>query len=122
MTKDPRSSKDDTELTSMMFAPLSSRGKIIGVMAIGSENKVTYTSQDLSQLCTFAFQTAVAVENAKLYMGLREAFYETVNTLSEAIERRDTNTAGHAKRVVDYSLLIGREMGMPQVQSEERQN
>ena len=42
---------------------------------------------------------------------LQENYEKTLYSMVELIDKRDTYTAGHSKRVAQYSLLIAKEMG-----------
>jgi HD-GYP domain-containing protein (c-di-GMP phosphodiesterase class II) len=42
--------------------------------------------------------------------GLGEAFHATVHDLADTIERRDPYTGGHTRRVMNYSLAIGKSL------------
>ena len=95
-------------VSSLICVPLVVKEKGLGVLNISSEKPVTYTSQHLNMLQTLASEVAVTVENARLYTDLRETFYSTVYTLAETIERRDAYTGGHTRRVMEYSLGIGK--------------
>jgi putative nucleotidyltransferase with HDIG domain len=97
---------------SFMCAPLKTRDKIIGVMNISHENKVNYTADDLRFFTTLASQGAMVMENARLYSQLRNTFLATANVLAETIEKRDPYTGGHTKRVMDYSLALGKGLGL----------
>lgn len=44
--------------------------------------------------------------------GYRETFYATVYALADTIEKRDPYTGGHTRRVMNYSLAIGKTMGL----------
>jgi putative nucleotidyltransferase with HDIG domain len=44
------------------------------------------------------------------FVELREMFTETVRSLAEAVDKRDTFTAGHSHRVQEIAMDIGREM------------
>ncbi|MGE5371201.1 MAG: HD domain-containing phosphohydrolase [Solirubrobacterales bacterium] len=100
------------QIQSMLFAPLKTMDRIIGVILLASDTLVQYSASDLKLLVSLGSQTAAAVENAKLYDELRDGFYATVQTLAEIAERRDTNAHGHAGRVAKYSLMIGKALGM----------
>ena len=60
----------------------------------------------------FAGPLAHAIDNARLYAAQKRQFVETVTALAEAIEKRDPYTGGHVHRVVCYSLLLGRQLGL----------
>ena len=49
---------------------------------------------------------------------LEKAYMESIETLRYTVEAKDPYTKGHSDRVAQYSLLIGKKMGLP----EEEQN
>ena len=65
--------EDDIEYR-LMAAPLSSRGKVIGMMAVWrSEPGARFTGADLSFLVGLAQQAAIAIQNARLFEDGRAA-------------------------------------------------
>ncbi len=109
---DPRFVDGSTGLSSLMCAPLKAKDRVVGVIKLGSGQPVTYTAEDLKLFTTLASLAAVAMENAGLYEQLKEAFYTTVYTLAETIEKRDPYTGNHTKRVMEYSSAIGKTLGL----------
>jgi HD-GYP domain-containing protein (c-di-GMP phosphodiesterase class II) len=109
---DSRYASNMDDLISVMFAPLKVKDKSIGVVKLGSRSRMEYSAEDLKLFTSLASQTAVAIENARLYENLKDAFIATVHTLAETIEKRDPYTGGHTKRVMQYSLAIGRASGL----------
>ncbi|MDP4093586.1 MAG: HD domain-containing protein [Bacillota bacterium] len=109
---DSRFISGKTKISSMMCAPLIVRDNVIGVINVCSREKCNYSANDLKILTTLAFQASISVENARLYESLKEAFITIVHTLGETIEKRDPYTAGHTKRVTDYSLAVGEIIGL----------
>lgn len=103
-------------VSSLMCAPLKIKDRVIGVIYISSEDPVQYTAEDLKLLSAIAFQAAADIENARLYDSLKEAFLTTVYTLAETIEKRDPYTGGHTKRVMNYSIAIGKVLGLSEVE------
>ncbi len=71
-----------------------------------------FTKHDLELLKSLADQVAIALENASLHEELKRTFLEVVQSLAEAIEKRDPYTGGHTKRVVKYSLMIADQIGV----------
>jgi putative nucleotidyltransferase with HDIG domain len=63
-------------------------------------------------LLAFSNQVAIAVENANLYEQLRETFFGTALSLADSLEKRDPYTGGHTKRVSNYSIAIGKVLGL----------
>jgi HD-GYP domain-containing protein (c-di-GMP phosphodiesterase class II) len=58
-----------------------------------------------------AFNIMLGVINASM-QSLETAFESLVRTLSTAIEARHPITAGHSNRVTEYSVLLGKKMGL----------
>lgn len=128
--KDPRYFRRAKKQTSfrtnnMICTPLLSRGKVIGVLQalnrLSSERNqpqrhawADFYGEDLRLLQTLAHQVAIAVENAQLYEKLKGSFYDTVEALAEAIEKKDRYTGGHTKRVVHFSLCIAKHCNLSQ--------
>jgi HD-GYP domain-containing protein (c-di-GMP phosphodiesterase class II) len=50
---------------------------------------------------------------------LQHAYVEFVGSLASALDARDPYTAGHSRRVSEYSLAIGRQLGLDQEQLDE---
>lgn len=105
-------------VSSLMCAPLKIKDRVIGVIYISSEEPVHYTAEDLKLLSALAFQAAADIENARLYDSLKETFLTTVHTLAETIEKRDPYTGGHTKRVMNYSVAVGRVLGLSDLEIE----
>lgn len=112
VSEDPRYIAGSSKISSTMYSPLKTKKGIIGLMNIGSEESITYTAGDLKLFIALSSQAAIAIENARLHDNLRDTFITTIQTLAEAIEKRDPNTSGHAKRVMNYSVAIGKTLGL----------
>jgi HD-GYP domain-containing protein (c-di-GMP phosphodiesterase class II) len=96
----------------MICVPVKTKDKVIGVLeAINRKNGI-FDEEDQEALTALANQVAIAIENANLYQELREVFYGTAQALAETIEKRDPYTGGHTKRVMNYSIAIGKAMGL----------
>ena len=113
----------------MICVPLKAKDKVIGVLqAINRLASITprasqhewsdFHEDDKRILETLSHQVAIAIENAKLYTTLKKNFYETVEALAEAIEKKDRYTGGHTKRVVHYSMCIAKYLNLTAEQLE----
>ncbi|GBF33089.1 HD-GYP domain [Desulfocucumis palustris] len=109
---DPRYIRGTIKISSMMCAPLKIKDRVIGAINVSSAQPLNYTAEDLKILSALALQSAAAIENARLYDRLKDTFLTAVYTLAETIEKRDPYTGGHTKRVMQYSLAIGKELGL----------
>ncbi|MBI5695804.1 MAG: GAF domain-containing protein [Nitrospirae bacterium] len=116
---DPRFFKGADKKTSfvtknMVCVPVMTKGKVVGVLqAINKLDDRKFTESDRQSFESLANQVAIAIENAKLYDQLRQTFLDTAQALAEAIEKRDPYTGGHTKRVLKYSTIIAKHMGLP---------
>jgi putative nucleotidyltransferase with HDIG domain len=102
----------------IVCVPLETKGKLIGVLQAINKKEGGFDEEDREVLSALANQVAIAVENANLYQELKEAFYGTAHALAETIEKRDPYTGGHTQRVMEYSLIIGKMMGLPAEETE----
>ncbi len=63
----------DFSTTSILCVPLIAKGQVIGVLQVLNKKPGKYfTPEDQEILTTFAAQSAIAIENARLYQSLRE--------------------------------------------------
>ena len=102
-------------ICSLMCAPLKAKETVVGVINLGNDQPVTYTAEELKLFTTLASLAAVAIDNASLYEQLQETFYTTVYTLAETIEKRDPYTGNHTKRVMEYSLAVGKILKLSEI-------
>ncbi len=97
----------------ILAVPLKAQGRVIGVLQLLNPlGQEAFSAADFERMRLFAAPLGQALENARLYSALKDQFVDTVTALAEAIEKRDPYTGGHIRRVVDYSLLLGFEMGL----------
>jgi HD-GYP domain-containing protein (c-di-GMP phosphodiesterase class II) len=115
--------KNSFQVRTMVCVPLKARGKTIGVLqALNKLSSVPVRSsqhqwpdfyqEDLRLLETLGHQVAIAVENAQLFAQLKQSFFDTVEALAESIEKKDSYTGGHTKRVVHYSMCIAKYLNL----------
>ncbi len=120
---DPRWRGDtqaEFQTRAILAVPLVARAGVIGVLQLRNPvGKSGFSPDDERRMSLFAGPLATAIENARLFAELQRQFLETVTALAEAVEKRDPYTGGHVHRVVCYSLLLGREMGLGQDELEE---
>jgi putative nucleotidyltransferase with HDIG domain len=126
---DPLSSRKSKEnfhhpIKTMLCVPLKAKEKIIGVLQ--AMNKLPsnpprssrhswpdFYEDDKRLLETLSHQVAIALENSKLYTDIKKSFFDTVEALAEAIEKKDHYTGGHTKRVVHYAICIAKYLSLP---------
>jgi HD-GYP domain-containing protein (c-di-GMP phosphodiesterase class II) len=95
-----------------IFLPLNSKGELIGILVLSNKLSSQPFSQDEQMiLSTLANQTAVAIENARLYDELRESFVQSVTALANAIDIRDTYTKAHSQEIANWAAKTARALG-----------
>ena len=113
---DPRWRGDlaDTFRTwAILAVPLFAHGRVVGVLQLlNPVGKEVFDDQDLERMRLFAGPLGQAIDNARLYSALKRQYLSTVTALAEAVEKRDPYTGGHVRRVVQYSILLGYELGL----------
>ncbi len=104
---------DDLEkFNAEFFLPLNFKGELIGILALGKKlSSQPYTQDEQVIFSTLANQTAVAIENARLYDELRGAFIQTVIALANAIDMRDTYTNTHSQEIANLAERTARALG-----------
>jgi signal transduction histidine kinase len=78
----------DFTTTSLLCVPMIAKGQVIGVLQLLNQEPGKYfTPADQEILTTFAAQSAVAIENARLYQSLREE-RDRIIAVEEEVRRR----------------------------------
>jgi len=106
---DPRFSTQDSvifySLRSILCAPLMLRGKAIGAVYVDNRAQAgLFTQDDLELLSAFAFQAAIAIENARLYTRTDQALARRVAELEILAQvDRELNTRLEFDHVLDIT-------------------
>ena len=107
-------------LSSLLAIPLKSRDQLLGIVNVYSYKKNYRFTDGQSKLLTIlASRAAQAIENARLFENLQRTFRETIQGLVSTLEAKDKYTSGHSRRVTEYTLMIGRSMGLNAVELEK---
>lgn len=100
------------EFPAQLLIPLNSKGDLVGFIIVGSKRSTeSFSHDDEVTLSTLANQTAVIIENARLYEDLENTFVQTVVTLANAIDMRDTYTSSHSQRIAEWAAYTARLLG-----------
>ena len=71
---------------------------------------VEYSSREIRLVRMLASQAAIAIENARLYARLEDAFESFVQAAVSGIDMRDPATAGHSLRVAELVTALARDL------------
>jgi len=109
--------KTNFKTRNLICVPVKVKKKVIGVLeAINKWDEADFDDEDLSLFTSLADQVAIALDNSRLYQEQEEMFFQTAESLADAIEKRDPYTGGHTQRVTLYSLAIARYLPMSPIE------
>jgi PAS domain S-box-containing protein len=104
---------------SYIAAPLISKGSVQGVLEIFNRSRLEPGQEWLDFMEALAGQAAIAIDNAQMFdalhrsnQDLMEAYDTTLEGWSKALELRDRETQGHARRVTEVTLRLAQIVGV----------
>jgi len=110
---------EQEDFKSYYSVPLTTKGKIRGMLDIFHREPLSPDSDWFSFLETIAGQAAIAIDNDMLLenlqqrnVELRQAYDSTLEGWSRALDLRDKETEGHTQRVTYLTLRIAKEVGV----------
>jgi putative nucleotidyltransferase with HDIG domain len=103
---------------SLVTVPLVEKDKIIGVLSVYNAKSGNYTPDDAKLLAMFASQAAIAIENARLFEQAQTGYLNTIRTLSNIIDAKDSQTFGHSERVMEHCIDIAEALKLSEDQKE----
>ena len=102
----------DYRVHTLLTVPMiTHNGKTIGAIQAFNKRGGVFSGHDEEVLTAFACLAAVALDNAQLRYDIQRMVESFADTLTQAIDARDVQTAGHSRRVAHYAREIAREMG-----------
>jgi HD-GYP domain-containing protein (c-di-GMP phosphodiesterase class II) len=107
-------------LRSVMCAPLVNKGTVLGVIYVDNREKPDcFDEDDIALLAALGSQSAVALDNSRLYQDIQQAYHETILALLNTVEAKDPYTRGHSQRVSRCALGVAREMELGEEESKK---
>ncbi|MFH1098188.1 MAG: HD domain-containing phosphohydrolase [Candidatus Desantisbacteria bacterium] len=98
-------------IKNIMCVPMIHKDEPIGVIVLGDKiSGEPFYTPDTKLVFTLATMTSTMIQNARLYSQLQDMFLAAINSLSSAIDEKDTYTFGHSNRVTTYAVEIGERM------------
>lgn len=102
---------------SMLVVPLANKDReVIGVLQLinakdpTSGRTVPFPAEDIELIASLASQAAVAITNVRLYQDLENLFDAFIQTIATAIDEKSPYTAGHIRRVQEFTMELARAM------------
>ncbi|MFC2172717.1 HD domain-containing phosphohydrolase [Acidobacteriota bacterium] len=99
--------------SSIMIIPISNNGRLLGVIHLcNQEGSEGFSNRDLNLAQAISHQIGAAIENIKLRDNLEKGYLDTITTLVNSLEAKDSITAGHSERVTHICVVIAKFLGM----------
>ncbi|MCC6579208.1 MAG: HD domain-containing protein [Phycisphaeraceae bacterium] len=96
----------------MIAVPLQRQDKILGCLfgldKLGGE----FDSVDLKLLSAIANESAIYLENARLFEDVHDLMMGMLHSLTSAVDAKDAYTCGHSERVALLSRTLAKQAGM----------
>ena len=92
-------------------------GETIGVIQLFNKQPAVpggdglFTQDDLRTATILGCQSAVSLQNARLYLERHDLFLDFVEAVATSVDLKDRYTHGHSKRVAEHSAGIAAELG-----------
>ncbi|MFH1674334.1 MAG: MASE3 domain-containing protein [Pseudomonadota bacterium] len=99
--------------------PLIAKGQVKGILEVFNRTPIEPDQEWLNFLEALASQAAIAVDNATLFDNLQksnldlvQAYDNTLEGWSRALDLRDKETEGHSERVTEMTINLAQRVGM----------
>jgi HD-GYP domain-containing protein (c-di-GMP phosphodiesterase class II) len=100
-------------IQSILAVPLADAERVLGVLGLlNLDGGRTPAEHSLDLLGIFAGQIQLVLGNVRLFEAFNRQFVDTLHALARALDARYPHSAAHHRRVTDWALAIGRELGL----------
>ncbi len=98
-------------LKSLISVPIKNADeKVIGIISIYKREEYDFPKETVEIISTFANNVSVCIKNASLFETIEKSYFNTIQSLTLAVDARDAYTNGHSKRVTNEAVAIAKEM------------
>ncbi len=99
-------------LRHVLTMPLKCRDKTLGLIQMANKQagREGFGTEDIDLLNILSSQIAFVIQNADLFKSIQDAYINTLEALSSAIDAKDPYTHGHSDRVTQLSVALAREI------------
>ena len=97
-----------------LAVPMLIENRAIGAIVVDSFTHREFDSGHIRVIRAIANQTAIALERARLFNDLSEAYDRTLDSLVAALDARDKETEGHSRRVVAFTVALANRLHVDQ--------
>ncbi len=100
----------------LCISPLISTDGKIGLLILGefhSRKSSPFTPAQIRLISAISDYASSSIQRALLHTQLEENFLQTVISLANAMDARDSYTGDHSQRMADMAARVGQEMNLP---------
>ena len=102
----------DPELE-LLSIPLQQADTLLGFINLTRKRgKGNVESAEMQTLSVLSSHATASLENKDLFIKLEEAYLSSIKSLAKTLEFKDEYTHGHAERVAEVCMKIGKQMNM----------
>ena len=98
----------------LVAVPIQRQDKVLGALFCLDKHERDFTTQDSKLLASIANETAIYLENNRLFSDARGMMMGLLHALTSAVESKDSYTCGHSQRVALFGREIATAAGMPE--------
>ncbi|MGC8925730.1 MAG: HD domain-containing phosphohydrolase [Calditerrivibrio sp.] len=98
---------------SIIIFPMYSNDGLWGIFAIYYDSKKKLSNIKKEMLNIYSGQISLALQNSLSFHDLSDGYMQTIISLSNAVDAKDSYTRGHSENVKKYSKMIVDEIGFP---------
>lgn len=96
---------------SLVSFPISFKNTALGVLNISGKNdNAPFSSTEIAIIKIISLETAIALQNFRLFKKLQKGYLDTIIALANAIDAKDPYTYRHSTNVTKYAVRIAREI------------
>jgi len=118
--EDLRKNLGEEQIGSILSFPMMHRKKVIGALTLfKSAHSPGFSESDIELTSILCGQSAVAIENARLYQAIQSSHLRTLEALVAAIEIKDLASRGHSTKVARYATVLGRRLCLSKEEIQE---
>ncbi|MBU1486586.1 HD domain-containing protein, partial [bacterium] len=99
-------------LSSLISSPLKVNDEAIGAITVYSAQPHKYSRQEEMLFSKVVRQAAIAIENARLYQQLYNAYLQAISSFLTMVEAKDKYTRNHSKRVAEYAVACAKKLNL----------
>ncbi|MBF0299426.1 MAG: HD domain-containing protein [Oligoflexia bacterium] len=121
VTTDTRNKKSELEeetqsikCRDMLLAPLVVEGELLGVVQAINSIKGVFSREDAQFIQAVSNQMSIILQYVSAVERAKKQLLQVSAAFANAIDKKDSYTGGHTKRVAHFAEVVGREMNLSQ--------